>query len=339
MGVSFASCEKENEKEQNKEDNPIENSEISKDVYVVGYERSEVGSPYGKYVATLWKNGVKQYLTDGTNYACANSVFVSGSDVYVVGYENIPKNCVARLWKNGVKQNLTDEILRSVANSVYVSGNDVYVAGYECTIERDGESYSTDPCIAKLWKNGAAINLTDGTRVAEALSVYVLGNDVYVVGYELTTDYYYVAKLWKNGVAQDLSGITYVYSVCASKNDVYVAGTSGYICGSGGCGFQPLLWKNGVVQNLGGMAYVYSVFVSDNNVYVTGSDGNVGKLWKNGVEQNINGISYAKSACISGNDVYVAGMSRDYMKTAQVWKNGTTQNLSMNGEAYCVFVK
>src|SRR5690606_40983566 len=81
--------------------------------------------------AKLWKNGIPQDLTNGSNQAESYSVFVSGNDVYAVGQERIGSKDVAKLWKNGVAQNLTDGINHAKAKSVYVSGNDVYIVGQE----------------------------------------------------------------------------------------------------------------------------------------------------------------------------------------------------------------
>ena len=125
----------------------------SPDVYVVGYEYNRNND---RFVAKLWKNGIIQNLTDGTNSANANSVYVSNNDVYVAG-ENGNK---AVLWKNGIAQNLTDGTNDAEAYSVYVYNNDVYVAG-------------TDSGKAVLWKNGVARNLTNGTNSGEAYCVLV----------------------------------------------------------------------------------------------------------------------------------------------------------------------
>ena len=71
----------------------------------------------------------------------------------------------------------------------------VYVAGLE---------YTASTIVAKYWKNGNAISLTDGSKPALALSIFVSGNDVYVAGGEDngTPD---VAKYWKNGNAVSLT--------------------------------------------------------------------------------------------------------------------------------------
>lgn len=97
-------------------------------------------------VVTLWTNGVKTQLTDGTNYAAPGSVFVNGDDVYVVGYEVNGAKQVAKLWKNVTKTSLTNGSQHAYANSVFVNGSDVYVVG--------SEEISIDEPRATLWKNG-----------------------------------------------------------------------------------------------------------------------------------------------------------------------------------------
>jgi len=194
------------------------------DVYVAGSENAKGGN----FVAMLWKNGVAQILTDGKHTAGAFSVYVSGNDVYVAGTEIIKGHSIAKLWKNGMAQNLTDGKHNAVAYSVYVSGNDVYVAGVDGT-GGFGGNYETH--IAKLWKNGAEQNLTDGKssffggksyfggeyNLPEgARSVYVSGNDVYVVG--KTNN----AMLWKNGEVQNLTDVG-----GSVANSVFVTNFSG----------------------------------------------------------------------------------------------------------------
>jgi hypothetical protein len=67
------------------------------DTYIVG--ESEVN---GKYVATIWKNGVKTILTDGMLNSNASSVSISGNDIYVAGYiSDASNNDTPTVWKNG----------------------------------------------------------------------------------------------------------------------------------------------------------------------------------------------------------------------------------------------
>ena len=78
------------------------------DVYVAGYEvqRDYTYSfddyVYGPAKPMVWKNGVPTPLTNGSQDAKANSISVSGDDVYVVGY----KGDTAVIWKNGIANSL-----------------------------------------------------------------------------------------------------------------------------------------------------------------------------------------------------------------------------------------
>ena len=122
---------------------------------MAGYDK------YGRMdVATLWKNGEAQRL--GKEEGKANSVFVSGGDVYVAGQEkNEDGRDLATLWKNGVAKRLSGE--KSEATCVFVSGGDVYVAGNEVTVEgtydEDEEDFNIlyEWSAAVLWKNGSVV--------------------------------------------------------------------------------------------------------------------------------------------------------------------------------------
>jgi hypothetical protein len=160
------------------------------DVYVAGQQQNTTG----QYLATVWKNGVPLYLSDGTAAAEATSVFVNGNDVYVCGTDNNQ----AKLWKNGISLTLSNTWGASSAKSVFVSGTDVYVAG----IIQNGTSPDS---YATLWKNGTPTFLTAAGYHNWAQSVFVKGTDVYVVG---TKDSFFansVATIWINGFATPLT--------------------------------------------------------------------------------------------------------------------------------------
>ena len=102
-------------------------------------------------------------LTDGSKNAFAAAIAVSGSDVYVAGYEFSGAHNVAKYWKNGTAVGLTDGNNSAYAGSIAVSGSNVYVAGYEYN--------DLSHTVAKYWKNGSPVLLSDGTSSAIANSI------------------------------------------------------------------------------------------------------------------------------------------------------------------------
>ena len=312
VATVFTSCEK------------IELVEI--DVYMAGSE--------GNY-AVVWINGIPHdLLPGGTNFAVANSVYVSDYDEYVAGYVNnsigAANRNIATLWINGEQQYLADNTLSTVATSVFVSGSDVYVTGYV-------ESTSG---LAMLWKNGVRQNLKIGGISSEAHSVYISNGDVYVAGNQGK-----FAVIWKNGEQQNLTdgiNMAVATSVFVSKHDVYVTGYEEYYEeGRETPVSAARLWKNGIIQNLsdreeafgGSGGSATSVYVSGNDVYVTGIIAYTARLWKNGVVQNLAAadrnvitMSNANSVYVFGNDVYVAGGHGG--KFAALWNNGILHHLT-----------
>jgi len=187
------------------------------DVYVsgIGINGNTNNGPQN-YIAKYWKNDNAINLTNGTNGAEAWCIAVSGNDAYVAGMEwngrsyqdasgNIEKKSVAKYWKNSQPVILTDGTEDAITTSIAVSGTDVFVAGTEWngkTYQIQGSTYIYRKSIAKYWKNGQAVNLTDGTEDAEAKCIAISGTDVYVAG---TVNGY--ATYWKNGVAVRLSNV------------------------------------------------------------------------------------------------------------------------------------
>ncbi|HLX54197.1 MAG TPA: hypothetical protein VKR58_09655, partial [Aquella sp.] len=135
------------------------------DVYVVGTEIS-AGTPFPQL--WFWKNGVRVSISKLNNYGPGNSVFVSGSDVYIAGMnESAPPPYIptAAYWKNGNLTLLPRSEINSFANSIYVLGSDIYVAGYEET--------ASPITYAVYWKDSVEVKLTDGTQPAIATSIFV----------------------------------------------------------------------------------------------------------------------------------------------------------------------
>jgi hypothetical protein len=213
------------------------------DVYVAGTISSRFPFPFAS-IAAYWKNGAEVKLTDGIFNASASCIAVSGNDVYVGGVEisNLsgePVN-VAKIWKNGVPMILENSSNQgSSVGSIKIVGNDVYVAG-TVSDEKSGI------WIAKYWKNGVEVRLSDGTKGTTAACIDVSGNDIYVAGSEQNpATRVYDAKYWKNGTEKNLTnganGVSTIAGVIfVFENDVYVLGSFG----------TPVYWKNGNLMYL-----------------------------------------------------------------------------------------
>jgi hypothetical protein len=217
---------------------------VGGDVYVAGGEGINIS------VAKYWKNGQAVPLNDWrTSSARATSIAVVGSDVYVAGFELTSFNSggmgVAKYWKNGQAVPLTSGSSLTFANSIVVVGSDVYVAGgaAEGPELTDGYGNVYRNLIAKYWKNGQVVSLTDGTNHAKASSIAIVSNDVYVAGYEGSS-----AKYWKNGQAISLTDGTNA----AVANSIAVVGSDVYVAGFewNGSNYVAKYWKNGQAKAL-----------------------------------------------------------------------------------------
>jgi hypothetical protein len=311
-----------------KDDSPVLPPPDLKGVYVVGYEHQALNEPT---VAKIWFNKVEIILSNGQQDAKANSVFVSGNDVYVAGYDG----GVATIWKNSQPTVLSDLQSGSQANSVYVLGNDVYAAGF--VNNNSGNN------VATVWKNGVPMYLSNGVNHAQAFSVFVYGNDVYVAGFEMS-GYNRVATIWKNNQIQNLASnmeYTEAKSVFVDGGDVYVAGFELLLYPLNGA--YRKVWKNGLpfsisISKIPG--YATSLFVYDGIVYVAGTDfGGIdnAKVWtSNNQEIDLSDEwNYASSIYLLGPNQYVAGYedaASGDNTIAKVWVNGQGANLT-SGES------
>ena len=296
-------------------------------VYVAGYESNGTNN-----VAKCWIDGHEIKLSDGTSNAKANSIFVSGNDVYIAGSDN-----GAVYWKNNTEIRLSG----SNASSIFVSGNDVYVGGSDST--------------GLYWKNGTKNFLQKLSSYGNTVvnSIFVSGNDVYAAGYENSNP-----RAWKNGTAifltdtmPGLAGYTHANSIYVSGNDVYIVGTGS----SAGSAF-PLFfyWTNVVTVGIKNYGPANSVFVSGNDVYIAGMSELAGPpyiptaaYWKNGnltllPRSEIN--SFANSIYVLGSDIYVAGYEEATypVNYAVYWKNGVEVKLTDGTQpaiATSIFIK
>ncbi|MEO6540047.1 MAG: hypothetical protein ABIN74_03605 [Ferruginibacter sp.] len=206
------------------------------------------------------------------------------------------------------------------------SGPDIYVAGVESNGTID---------VAKVWKNGVATTLTDGTVNSAALEVQVSGTDVYVAGYSRVNFNTSTPKLWKNGTLNTLMNncnFGEAYSVFVNGTDVYAAGVTG---DNNNCPATPTVackWKNNsldLISNVAIDAIASDIFVSGTDVYVAGQDDGFAAFWKNSVVTRLSAInSSTSSIVVSGTDVYIT--YDEYIggiDHARLWKNGVVTNL------------
>ena len=214
-------------------------------------------------------------------------------------------------------------------------GPNIYVAGYEYV--EDPSGFGSVFKVAKIWKNGVATSLTDGTDDAEASSVFVNGNDVYAAGWARIGDNF-IAMLWKNGKATQLSSrLSYATSVVIDGSDVYVAGYDYPEQGKE----NAVIWKNGVRMPLSNGTnnvdnYALSIAVNKQHTYIAGADDNNALMWIFGAETSITKkYGYAQQIILSGEDYYIAGEAgapyltqgsadEDHIPQATIWKNGTS---------------
>ncbi len=279
LSVFFFSCSKSN------------SSTPATDVYMAG-QYSNTGT--GEIAAIYWKNGEPVKLTSSPDFAFANGIAVSGSDVYVSGNFN----STAVYWKNKTPVQINQGKNASVYG-IAVSGTDVYLAG----------AIFTPIAKATYWKNGVAVTLDNNLSYANAITV--VGSDVVVAGTVGSNAVY-----WINGIPRILTTDGTATCVAVYDTSVYVGGTKKYAGGK----YAATYWKNGVAVPLGdttGTSSVTNITVVNNTVYTSGVVGNPG-YWIN------NNFFFLPQGAVPTNCFIAVKGSDIYLATNQLNSNGTT---------------
>jgi hypothetical protein len=250
------------------------------DLYLTGILTNDDVLYPGIYSIVVWKN--KNIIATISDKAATEpAISIINNDIYVVGNEfnSNRTKLIPKIWKNGIGTNLSNisSDKFAYASKIMIDNNSRYIVGYM-------RSENTKRNRATLWTNEVPFYLTDGTNDAEATSVAVNHNDVYVAGYEKNTfgaNVIYNAKYWKNGVAVNLTEgkfVSVAMSISVIEDKIYVGG---YEQNSEGT-YIAKYWINGVSFNITNgtfNAWVDCTIESDKHAYSIGVNAGAATLW------------------------------------------------------------
>ena len=228
-------------------------------LYAVG---QELVPGQGHYYATLWKDGKRQLLTDGSTDALAYCVAAEGNDVYVGGYVQPADNKsggIACIWKNGVAQNLTDGSTLAKVNAICIDGGVLYAAG--------AEKVSGGRWKGVLWKDGQPTYFTEevGTEVT---GLYVKEGKYIIEGNMTADSGDIVTCIWTEEGVQVISegmALCQGTGLAVAGSDIYVAGNA-YDMDYGTYEeiYRSPVWKNGTEMAL--EVVTSETFISEESV-------------------------------------------------------------------------
>ncbi|MEX0363630.1 MAG: hypothetical protein AB3N10_21825, partial [Allomuricauda sp.] len=203
-----------------------------------------------------------------------------------------------------------------------------FVAGYE---------YEGNESISKVWLNGVEhFSLTDGTKRAEANSIYVFRKDIYVAGLLESSDDNTYAVIWKNH--DESFNLTEGNSEAAATS--VIADAQGF----NGVGYEDNLgnyvgyrWTelgDEIVFDEGeGPTRLHSISIGNDGTYIAGASIMIGMdkdhahIWKDDISHltltDGNNFAYARDVAVADEGVYAVGAERNVgYYVAKAWKDG-----------------
>jgi hypothetical protein len=293
---------------------------VGNDTYVLGAEitGNRATSNYTSKII-LWKNNVPTTIPSTSTKSDPSDMIIENGNIHILGYEkeNGQNFVTFKYWKNGNATTLTSSSAQ--ISQMILSNGDIYMCGYESNGSRS---------VAKYWKNGAAISISDGTKYAQAKSIAVVGSEVSVLLEDdrSTTSSIKDLKIWKNGSVTTLG--TGNFSFTGSK--IFIENSITHVLGmedfNSDGDRKVVYWKNGVKTNITNTtddSYGRDMTVSGNDAVISYYEGNlsaqpyrpnVSKYWRNGAVTNL-GAGNASQLYLFNNDVYA-------IKHTLIYKNG-----------------
>lgn len=298
-------------------------------VYIVGYDGDD---------AVYWLNGERNVLPKTSEYAKANSVAISRSNVYIVGYETnalFGSNKDAVYWLNGEKNVLPKTSEDSDANAIAISGKNIYIVGndgFNAVYWLNGERYilpseniserESFTMQFDFWEpegeNETLGIIETNNASAYANSIAIVNNNVYISGNDGDYPVY-----WLNGQRNVLPT-----TVNGKTNSIAIFGSNVYISGADYIEeytYNVVYWLNGEkhIVSEQSFASASSITVSGSNVYLVGTNVTNALYWENGqlniLPKEYDYDAYAESITVSGSDIYICG---NEALEAVYWLNG-----------------
>ena len=304
-------------------------------VYIVG----ESYNSDGEWGACYWVDGVRVELPGGY---IATDIVVSNGNVYTSGSADD-----ACYWINQTRYDLPGN--GGEGEAIAVDGNDVYVAGW----------WDNGSC---YWKNGERIDLTTNAE-SQAFALGIRNNGaIYVGGYYMNNNHYYIPCFWKNGNNRHVlpipsGGDGEVYDIAFMDGNMryyagYVLKTSSF------AGYTPtaVYWRHTTRTDLplGGSTFdiygagAYGITIDGDDVYIAGytdwfedtnnpytTGGSFPQYWKNSTIYDLEGgpmtnfgTGLAYDIGVADGNVVVVGVATrdtsyfDSQESACYWLNG-----------------